>query len=213
MREHNYTIPINEAIEAHPPCFLCKIEADLEKKALEYYMGAAVMEPVVREEMNAKGFCRAHAGAMHALKSRKLPFALAMETRLQTAREALRKQKKPQGKMLCSCTVCDRVEGQMEKCMENCLWLLRNEADFFAKYEASEGVCLEHFYRLTAKLHRSENALYKMLNTHMLEKLDALGADITRFRNMFDYRNEDTAWEGADKVLPYAVSILSSGKE
>lgn len=213
MKEHNYTIPINEAIEAHVPCFLCKIEEDLEKNALGYYMGAAVMEPSVRVEMNQKGFCRKHTDAMHEMNTRKLPLALAMETRLHSIQETLEKQKKLPISFIPTCVVCDRVDAQMEKCIENCLWLLRHEAVFFEKYKASEGVCVQHFYRLAAGLRRKENELYKMLHTHMTDKLARLGADINKFRNMFDYRNEDKSWEGADKVLPYASAIISSERK
>ena len=139
MKEHNYTIPLTEAIESRDGCVLCKIEKDLTERALEYYMGAAVMEPSVRIETNAKGFCRLHGEAMLAMP-KKLPLILALQTRLDTMEKQLQKAKKPGKKREKTCAVCERVAGQMENCMENCLWLLRKEPDFLEKFEFFTGV-------------------------------------------------------------------------
>ena len=213
MKEHNYTIPINEALEAHVPCFLCKIEADLEKRALEYFMGAAVMEPAVRIAMNEKGFCRAHCMEMYETAN-KLPLALAMETRLLHIRKNLEKQKHPQKDGAPhGCAVCERVQKQMEKCVENALWLMRQEKAFLDKYLATDGVCVHHFYQLTKRMHRTEGALYKTLHAHMEGKLLALEKDLERFRNMFDYRSQDTDRAWAAEVLPRAITTLGTGKE
>lgn len=190
MKEHNYTIPLSEAIEAHDGCVLCKIEKDLTERALEYYMGAAVMEPSVRIETNAKGFCRLHGEAMLAMP-KKLPLILALQTRLDTMEKQFLKAKKPGKKHGKTCAVCERVAGQMEKCIENCLWLLRKEPDFLEKYLQSEGVCLSHFYTLTEKMGKGDADLYKALHAHMAEKLARLRVDIDTFARSFDYQSTD----------------------
>ncbi len=209
MKEHNYTIPLTEALEAEVSCFLCKIEDELEARALDYYMGAAVMEPSVRIETNQKGFCRAHGEEMLQMP-KKLPLMLALETRLDTAVKAFAKEKKPQKGHKSTCAVCERVAGQMDKCLKNCLWLLQKEPEFLEKYLASEGVCLHHFYALTEKMGRGDGKLYETLHTHMKEKLERLAGDIHAFTRSFDYRN--TPGENIGTVPPRAVQTLTEKK-
>lgn len=213
MKEHIYTIPLGEALQAGEPCFLCKIERDLEERALDYFMGAAVMEPDVRLVTNALGFCRQHHAAMYQMP-RKLPLALAMQSRLAEIQKALHKHKKPPvPKPAYGCAVCSRVEGQMENCLENCVWLLRTDEDFLRKYLASPGVCVHHFYTITAQLRRGEGELYKTLQQHLAGQLAQLEADVARFCRMFDYKSEDTEWQEAGEVLPLAIAKLSSGRK
>ena len=45
MKEKIYTIPVNEAYEIDCECPLCKLEEQLENEALDYALGAAMMEP------------------------------------------------------------------------------------------------------------------------------------------------------------------------
>ncbi len=209
MKEHNYTIPLTDALGAGGACFLCKIEDELEARALDYYMGAAVMEPSVRIETNEKGFCRLHAEKMLKMP-KKLPLMLALGTRLSTLEKMLTKAKKPAKHHVATCAVCERVAGQMEKCIENCVWLLETEPDFLAKYLASEGVCLHHFYRLTALCGRGNGALYKKLHSHMQAKMRALAEDIDTFTKSFDYRN--TPGENLGEIPARAVETLTERK-
>lgn len=206
MKEHNYTIPLTEALEENVSCFLCKIEDDLESRALEYYMGAAVMEPNVRIETNEKGFCRHHAEEMLEMP-KKLPLLLALQTRLDTIEKKFKKEKKPGKVPEKTCAVCDRVAGQMDKCLDNCLWLLRKEPDFLQKYLDSQGVCLHHFHVLSGKMGRSDAELYAKLYAHMEKKLEKLAKDIDAFTRSFDYRNTPDASMGA--VPGRAVETLT----
>lgn len=210
MKEHNYTIPLNEALEADVSCFLCKIEDELDARALEYYMGAAVMEPGVRIETNEKGFCRHHAETMLEMP-KKLPLLLALETRLITLQKTLAKEKTPGKPKAVSCAVCERVKGQMDHCLENCLWLLKNEPEFLEKFLHSKGVCLHHFYALRARMGRGDKALYAAIHEHMTKKLAALGEDIHTFTKSFDYRF--TPPEGIGEVPTRAVETLTGKKE
>ncbi len=210
MKEHNYTIPLNEALEADVSCFLCKIEDELEARALEYYMGAAVMEPNVRIETNETGFCRHHASIMLEMP-KKLPLLLALETRLDTLSKALAKEKTPGKSGETTCAVCRRTKGQMDKCLDNCLWLLQKEPEFLEKFLHSQGVCLHHFHALRARMGRSDKALCAALHKHMTEKLAALKEDIHTFTKSFDYRF--TPPEGIGAVPARAVETLTGKKD
>ncbi len=209
MKEHNYTIPLNEALEKNVSCFLCDLEEGLLERALEYYMGAAVMEPNVRIETNEKGFCRAHGERMLKM-TKKLPLMLALETRLDTMLQTLGKEKKPPKDRKKTCAVCDRVEGQMNKCLENCIWLLKTEPQFLEKYLASDGVCLHHFYALCNRLGRGDAALYGKLHSHMEQKLESLREDIAAFTKSFDYQTAPR--ENLGSVPPRAVETLTEKK-
>ncbi len=206
MKEHNYTIPLTEALEEGHSCFLCKIEKDLTERALEYYMGAAVMEPSVRIETNALGFCRTHGEAMLGMQ-KKLPLMLALETRLDTLEKEFLKAKKPGKHRGKTCAVCARRDGQMDKCLENCLWLLRKEPEFLEKYLSTEGVCLSHFYALSEKMGKGDAALYKVLYAHMAEKLSRLRGEIGEFTRSFDYRT--VPGKDIGKTPPRAVETLT----
>ena len=210
MKEHNYTIPLNEALEADVSCFLCKIEDELEARAVEYYMGAAVMEPSVRIETNEKGFCRHHAGIMLEMP-KKLPLLLALETRLDTLSKTLGKEKAPGKPDKTTCAVCERTKGQMDKCLANCLFLLQKEPEFLEKFLKSQGVCLHHFHALRARMGRGDKALYAALHKHMTEKLATLSEDIHTFTKSFDYRF--TPPDGIGEVPQRAVETLTGKKE
>ncbi len=60
MRESILTIPINEVFEPREGCPICAMRNTVEQHICEYIMGAAMMEPDVREETNALGFCHTH---------------------------------------------------------------------------------------------------------------------------------------------------------
>ena len=210
MKEHNYTIPLTEALEAEVSCFLCKIEDELSERALAYYMGAAVMEPAVRMETNEKGFCRYHGEKMLEMP-KKLPLVLALQTRLSEIQKQVKKMKKPGKGHTPSCAVCDRTREQMEKCLENCLWLLKKEPDFLNKYLQSQGVCLHHFYALTEKMGKGDGDLYKVLHAHMEEKLQKLEGRVEAFARSFDYRSH--AEENLGSVPRFAVETLTERKK
>lgn len=60
MKQDITTIPISEVLEQTDGCFVCRMRKMLEKRALEYASGSAMMEPDVRIKMNDLGFCAYH---------------------------------------------------------------------------------------------------------------------------------------------------------
>ena len=81
MKETIYTIPLNEAYEEESECPLCFLEKKLEDEALEYALGAAMMEPDYRVESNEVGYCNRHFERLLAMPN-KLSLALVLETHL-----------------------------------------------------------------------------------------------------------------------------------
>ena len=81
MPEKIFTIPINEAFDIRDGCPLCRMREKLEEQTLESALGAAMMEPAIRIEMNREGFCSPHLQAMYRKKN-KLALGLILESRL-----------------------------------------------------------------------------------------------------------------------------------
>lgn len=182
MKETIYTIPINEAYEMDCECPLCHLEKQLEKDAVEYALGPAMMEPDFRINSNDKGFCNRHFDALfHSEK--KLPLALMLDTHLEEVqnklnsfsplKKSLKAEKKGLFKKsntkdelsplknMCeqlqkTCVVCEKVNQTMERYADTLLYMWAKDDEFKFKLENSKGVCMKHFNllleRATAEL-------------------------------------------------------------
>ncbi|MEG0766813.1 MAG: DUF6062 family protein [Clostridia bacterium] len=79
MKYHIDTIPVWDAYKADSECPLCALRTKTEAMYLDNFLGASVMEPDVRVEVNEKGFCAAHYAQMITAKNR-LGLALMTHT-------------------------------------------------------------------------------------------------------------------------------------
>ena len=82
MKEHIYTIPVTEAFEQACECPLCFCQRKLEEDALEYELGAAMMEPDHRIGTNKSGFCAHHYEKLYNLQKNRLPYGLILDTHM-----------------------------------------------------------------------------------------------------------------------------------
>ena len=227
MHENIYTIPINEAFEEPCGCPLCRLEARLRSDALEYVMGAAMMEPDVRIETNRQGFCREHLSAMLAMKNR-----LGLSLILQTHLEEVRKKGLPRGGLLgkpdCasaaktlhktadSCFVCRRVAEFMEHYYSNLLHMWESSDEFRLKFDNAEYICLHHLTELTE---RAAGALGKKRQPEFTDKavslavkhLDSLQADVDTFCRSFEYQNAGTPLSEEEKHAAERVADALCG--
>ena len=81
MRQDICTIPISEIFEVNDGCPICRMREIIEKRIVEYIMGAAMMEPDVRIETNKLGFCERHFDMMLNTRGR-LQLALILESHI-----------------------------------------------------------------------------------------------------------------------------------
>lgn len=225
MKEQIYTIPINEAYETDCECPLCLLEQKTEREAVEFALGAAMMEPDYRIESNEKGYCRRHFEAMLKMPN-KLSLALVMETLLAENTKKLKefdkkiesKRKKSVFKterspaeeladkleeMEESCVICDKVSYTMERYTAVLVEMWKTEPEFRKKLEASKGVCLPHMkqlLRIAQKKLRGKEAdeFVSVLYSKQMRELARISEDIHRFTLKFDYRNKDMEWNGAE---------------
>lgn len=170
LKEQIYTIPVNEAYEIDCECPLCYLEKKLEREALDYTLGAAMMEPDFRENSNAKGFCNHHFAMLFDMPN-KLPLALLLDTHLEEIRKKLdtlaksaKSLEKSKGGLFKKtgssdfaaslsdklkdisdgCIVCDKINHTMERYADVLLYLWSKDDVFKEKFNQSKGLCLKH---------------------------------------------------------------------
>ena len=175
MKETIYTIPVNEAYGIDCECPLCELEKRLEREAVEYSLGGAMMEPDFRMISNEKGYCTDHYKMMFKTPS-KLQMALVLDTHLMEIRKKLDKLNEltplrhTEGKRvvkkstlsaavneICktldkterSCVICDKVNDTMNRYIDVLLYMWANDDAFKEKFNKSKGVCLRHFRQLS----------------------------------------------------------------
>lgn len=208
MKEKIYTIPINEAFDKVCECPLCLIERRLESEAVEYELGAAMMEPDHRELSNEKGFCKRHLEMMFE-KENKLSLALVLDTHIaevrkkisgiKEAKKGLFKKETPSiSETVDSCIVCEKIEHTMNRYMDVLVEMYKDEPDFRDKFQKSKGFCLPHFEKL---LKRAKGDFLNALIEKEEKELEAINEDIHKFTLKFDYRNRDMEW-GTAKDAP-----------
>ena len=208
MKEKIYTIPINEAFDEACECPLCLIERRLETEAVDYELGAAMMEPDHREISNEKGFCKKHLEMMFE-KENKLSLALVLDTHLQevrkkisalkSAKKGLFKKETPSIKQTVdSCIVCEKIEKTMNRYIDVLALMWKDEPEFREKFQKSKGFCLPHFEKL---LERASGDFFEALLEKEEKELEAINDDIHKFTLKFDYRNRDMEW-GTAKDAP-----------
>ena len=147
MKETIYTIPVNEVYETDCECPLCELEKKLEKDAIDFSLGGAMMEPDFRLLSNEKGYCINHYRMMFKTPS-KLQMALVLDTHLMEIRktlsefeslpqlnetdkkgflkkgnvgDAVQKISKSIEKTQTSCVICDKICGQTTRCLRKSL--------------------------------------------------------------------------------------------
>ena len=90
MKYHLDTIPVWEAMEHPGECPLCQVRDKIEGEYISVFLGGALMDPDIRVETNAKGFCPAHFQMLYDGGNR-LGLGLMSHTRLIELRETIAK--------------------------------------------------------------------------------------------------------------------------
>ncbi len=236
MKEKIYTIPVNEAFESECSCPLCLIEKRLENEAVEYALGAAMMEPDYRIESNEKGYCRRHFSQL--IKSpNKLSLALVLETHLDEISKNLSENEKAVSALGKSglfkksslpvtaekitevldvvehkCVVCDKVNHTMERYCSTLLYMWSSDEDFKKKFSEKE-ICLHHsnmlFKGVQKELKEQDAAEFvKVLFAKQKDELLHLRELVHKFTLKFDYRYRDMELGEARSAVFDAVEKL-----
>lgn len=211
MKETIYTIPINEAFDKGGICPFCAMYDDLEKEAVRYTLGPAMMEPDFRIITNEKGFCQKHMKDLCS-ESKALALSLVLETHLSSVSDIFSIDYAEKGglfkkgnsgkenftkaleKVSDSCAICTKIENTFSHYVRSFFYMLKNEKGFLEKVLLSDGFCLEHFSHLAKCANEFLSASeYQKLFAPIIElQKKTLSSYLTYVKNFslsFDYRN------------------------
>ena len=235
MKESIYTIPISEVFEPKDGCPICRLRDTLEKRSIEYIMGAAMMEPDVRIETNKQGFCTEHFNMMLKQRNR-LSIALILESHLAYIQKEMfnkkdtfnkkeglfkskEKKKTPVEELSDSCYVCNQIDWAMKRMYETIFKLWAKEESFRELYSQQPVICLEHYAELSSmaveKLGKKQAPEFLEVTEKLSKKyLDEVQADVSHFCKMFDYRNAgpNADWGNSRDSIERAIWYLTSRK-
>lgn len=229
MKEDICTIPVNEVFAKRGGCPICLMRDDLEKRALEFVMGAAMMETDVRHETNRLGFCPDHFDKMCGMKNR-LSLALMLESHLieidnsvfehckpsvlrTTLKSAEESANKADG-IIHSCYVCGRTERSLEKVLDTLIVMWKKDESFRNDVASQQYYCLPHYKLLTEKGRKTldkksfaefYSAITNVTRTHLLK----LKEDMTAFCKMYDYHNNGADFGNLRDAVKNADSFLT----
>ncbi len=171
MKYHIDTIPVWDALRKGEPCFLCTLKKRAESTWAERFLGASVMEPDWRIQVNAHGFCARHHQVLYGMGNR-LGHALMLESHLHDthaamsalfsrtqqaadglggglgkrgkAREAYEKALEGLDALADDCILCTKVAEDMDSSVCSVLHLWKNDSEFRAAMADCGGFCLPH---------------------------------------------------------------------
>lgn len=218
MKDTIYTIPITDVFDPKCGCPICLMRDMLETRAVEYVMGAAMMEPDVRIETNKVGFCESHFAMMSKVSNR-LSLALILETHLDEIMEKTLGQvsKKNYVLMKDKCYICNRIDESMDKMLDTIIKLYVNDDSFKKEFDAQPYFCLTHYELLCLKAQDKFNkkqakVFIDGLTTVTMNYVKDLRENVHSFATMFDYRNKgiNENDENVKASLDKAMTFLTS---
>lgn len=215
MREDICTIPVSDVFVEKDGCPICRMYGMLEKRAIDYITGAAMMEPDVRMVTNKKGFCGNHLYKMVKDKSG-LSLALMLQTHLDELEENLFEKGDKDGKIatdrLSSCFLCEKINWGMDRMIETIYITFENDKDFRSMFEAQPTFCLPHYQLLLTGVKKSRLKKYSSEFRDVLKRitknqLQEINEDLKHFCSMFDYRNRDGDWGNSKTAIQRTLSF------
>ena len=229
MRESLLTIPINEVFEPRCGCPICAMRNTVEQHISEYIMGAAMMEPDVREETNALGFCHTHFNGLLRQNNR-LSLGLMLNTHLQTLRSEIFEKKttvfnkgskaKKASEIENTCFVCSKVDWGVAHMLETVFDMWSKE-EFRRLYSEQQYICLPHYNLLMSnaqtKLKKDALKTFCEATERLVENyIKGLNSDVGEFCDSFDYRNarklHSEDMEHVRSSIERAIEFITSRK-
>lgn len=171
MKEKLYTIPLNDAMNAHDECPFCFIERNVEQDLLDFVLGSgsSYMESDIRDLTDRAGFCRAHfqkmfdygntLGNAWILKTHYRRIIGEMEQQFASFRpgrtslkDKLRKTAQSGNAIGVwiaekeqSCYICNQFKDTYARYLDTFFHMYQRDEEFRRKVAESKGFCLPHF--------------------------------------------------------------------
>ncbi len=226
MKEAIYAIPINDSYDKKCGCPVCRLEKELNDDAVEYIMGAAMMEPDVRIETNKLGFCKTHFSELLLVRNR-LSLALMLQSYLGELLDKafdvdFRKIGKREFEEISakltqsesSCFICERVAEKLSHYISNIIFLWMRDEAFREKTRNQPFFCPRHLAMLleAAKTELPKKSYSAFCEDHLTgtkRELSALSEDVTKFCNSFNYMFRDVPLGDAKTSVERTIAFLN----
>lgn len=223
MRYHIDTIPVWDAYKQDSECPLCDIREHNEQMYAENFLGASVMEPAMRMEVNQKGFCKEHFAQMMQMKN-PLGLSLMTHTYMQEEIKRMRMPEAAKGRGLFgkkehakaaqeSCILCQRLQDTMDRYLYTVLHLWKKEEEFALRLQNGKGHCVAHHNMLMLMAQKElspdkANAFCGLLLAVQRENMQRIEKELEWFTQKFDYRNTEKPWGNSKDALERAIAKL-----
>jgi len=234
VKEHIYTIPVNEAFQAaaaEGACPVCVMRRALEADSLDYTLGPSYMEEDTRAQTDKMGFCAEHWGKLYARQNR-LGLSLIMHTHIRHILDVLdhiqvgqgmrrrgvfAKPESPLGAGLReidgACFVCARIDRLLGRYIDNMLFMWPDTPELHKLTKECGGFCLPHLTALFSAgpgqmKERDWLSFCAEIIPIQRKTLEGLEADLDWFIKKFDYRNTGEPWGNAKDALPRALRTV-----
>ncbi|MEE1186678.1 MAG: DUF6062 family protein [Acutalibacteraceae bacterium] len=225
MRESICTIPITDGFIQKKGCPVCNMRYAVEKRAVEYIMGPAMMEPDIRISTNEKGFCYTHLSQLKKAKNR-LSLALMLDSHLKQISDdifkegrflkpGMKKTKFKLARLEEDCFICESIEQGMSAMLKTACLTYENDKQFRLLFSQQEYFCLPHLKLLieSAEKYMQKDKceeFCKSAKEITSAYLKELNEDVRHFCDMFDYRNsgDDADWGNSKDSIERAIKFL-----
>jgi len=185
MKYHIDTIPVWDALKQNGECLMCILANESETVYVDSFLGASVMEPDTRVEVNKKGFCTSHFTLLFEAQNR-LGLSLLTHTYLQEDKirfDKLCSQLKSNrpvtffdnffsiffknssslyldfanaiNKQNTNCIICDRLKNTLDRFAYTTLHLWNTDLEFKTLLLKSRGFCLPHLAKTIEIAHET----------------------------------------------------------
>lgn len=229
MSEKIYTIPISDtfgecASDKSLGCPFCRLYNKLEDNEIDVALGASMMEPDTRIQMNEKGFCDIHFSRLLEGKS-KLGLGLILESHLATVRKEIsdgklsslfgkegQKAAKRLDELTETCYICERLESSFSKMISNAVLFYGEDENFRNTVAGVPYICLPHLSMwldyAKAELKKGYADFYKKVSAPTLSYYGELSEDVSWFCKKFDYRYDADPWGNSKDAVERAGKFL-----
>lgn len=226
MRESILTIPVNDVFMPKDGCPICRMRDEIEKHIAEYIMGAAMMEPDVRIETNAQGFCLNHYNLLLQQNNR-LSLALMLNTHMAEKEKEIFSSRLPFGKSKKAeqaqktCFVCSKVNWGVNHTLETVFTMFTKDEAFRKLFKEQQYICLPHYNLLInngrEQMSKGNFADFKKALDELVDSyMKTLNGDVNEFCNSFDYRNagklHNPDMEHVRKSIERAIEFMTGRK-
>lgn len=113
-----------------------------------------------------------------------------------------------------TCAVCLKIDYNMDRLVDNTLYLYRKEPQFKKKFKESKGFCLRHIEGLLNKAREVFSPIIQAeflteLLPLELSELKRINEEVNHFTKMFDYRNSEADWKNSKDAVPRSIEKLT----